>query len=126
MPTPRTPLRPPPGQTSLAARLAAPDQADQVEGTSYRRRLFSASRRLKSLRKSTMHRTAMIATTIAITSSQMSPAFAASSICSIEDFSSFKAKLWLTLGLIAAVHVALSVLALQIDRIIWAWLERRS
>jgi len=33
MPTPRTPLRPPPGQTSLAARLAAPDQADQVGGT---------------------------------------------------------------------------------------------
>lgn len=26
-------LRPPPGQTSLAARLAAPDQADQVGGT---------------------------------------------------------------------------------------------
>ncbi|AEF90900.1 hypothetical protein DelCs14_3913 [Delftia sp. Cs1-4] len=36
MPTPRTPLRPPPGQTSLAARLAAPDQADQVEGTHQR------------------------------------------------------------------------------------------
>lgn len=33
MPTPRTPLRPPPGQTSLAARLAAPDQVDQVGGT---------------------------------------------------------------------------------------------
>lgn len=33
MPTPRTPLRPPPGQTSLAARLAAPDQADQVGDT---------------------------------------------------------------------------------------------
>lgn len=36
MPTPRTPLRPPPGQTSLAARLAAPDQADQVGGTHQR------------------------------------------------------------------------------------------
>ncbi len=33
MPTPRTPLSPPPGQTSLAARLAAPDQVDQVGGT---------------------------------------------------------------------------------------------
>ena len=36
MPTPRTPLRPPPGQTSLAARLAAPHQADPVEGTHQR------------------------------------------------------------------------------------------
>lgn len=33
MPTSRSPLRPPPGQTPLAARLAAPDQADQVVGT---------------------------------------------------------------------------------------------
>lgn len=32
----RSSLRPPPGQTSLAARLAAPDQADQVGGTHQR------------------------------------------------------------------------------------------
>lgn len=44
MPTSRSLLSPPPGQTLLAARLAAPDQADQVVGTPCPYALFYAAR----------------------------------------------------------------------------------
>lgn len=122
-------VRPSPATTAPAACLPAPAPAGQGVGTSQRLLPFSRSSFAKSFFSRRAAKVAMAMSTAIAISTHGAYAMAMSNSalsCSIGDIEGLKWRVLLLIAYGGAAHLALVVLALQIDRIIWALLERRS